>query len=229
MPLTPNSNVSSFTDLSAIPEIHGFLHEASHPTGNTLVLTHGAGTNCQARLLVEISEAFAASGFTVLRFDLPFRRDRPQGPPFPAVAAKDRDGLRRAVTLMKAKTRGRIFLGGHSYGGRQASILLSEEPDIVDAVLLLSYPLHPPRKPTELRTQHFPKLRTPALFVHGTRDPFATPDEMKSALELIPAPHAIYEIESAGHDLLGKKSSGATGIPSQIASKFKAFLEPQSK
>jgi uncharacterized protein len=229
MPHTPNSTISSFSDLSAAPEIHGFLHEPSHPTGNTLVLTHGAGTNCEARLLVEISEAFAASGFTVLRFDLPFRRDRPQGSPFPAGAAKDRDGLRRAVALMKAKTSGKIFLGSHSYGGRQASILLSEEPDLVEAVLLLSYPLHPPRKPTELRTQHFPKLRTPVLFVHGTRDPFGTPDEMKSALKLIPAPHAVYEIESAGHELLGKKSTGTTDIPSQIVSKFKTFLEQQSK
>jgi uncharacterized protein len=229
MPLTPHSSTSSFSDLSATPEIHGFLHVPPHPNGNTLVLTHGAGSNCQARLLVEISEAFAGSGFTVLRFDLPFRRDRPQGPPFPAGAGKDRDGLRRAVTLMKAKTRGQIFLGGHSYGGRQASILLSEEPDLVQAVLLLAYPLHPPRKPTELRTQHFPKLRTPALFVHGTRDPFATPDEMISALKLIPAPHSLYEIESAGHELLGKKSSAGTNIPAQIVGKFNAFLEQQSK
>ncbi|MGB9434258.1 MAG: alpha/beta fold hydrolase [Candidatus Acidiferrum sp.] len=212
-----------FADLKSEPAIRGFLHVPSQPTGNAIVLTHGAGSDCQSKLLVEMSDALAASGFTVLRFDLPFRIARPYGPPSPGTAIRDRDGLRRAVEVVKDKTSARLFMGGHSYGGRQASILASEEPQLVDGLLLLSYPLHPPRKPQEPRTGHFPRLATPAFFVHGTRDPFATTAEMNSALALIPASHALFEVQGAGHEILSKKS--ASEFSAQIVDHFKTFLK----
>lgn len=214
-----------FVDL-ADPPVRGFLHPPSQPSHGVIVLTHGAGANCQSKLLIEMSNAFAASGFTVLRFDLPFRSERPTGPPRPGSAARDRDGLRRAVALMKEKERGPIFLGGHSYGGRQATMLVAEDSQLVDALLLFSYPLHPPRKPEQLRTSHFPKLNRPAFFVHGTRDPFATIAEMESALKLIPAAHVLFEVEGAGHDLLIKKTFG--DLPSRVASEFQIFVENKS-
>jgi len=82
----------------------------------------------------------------VLRYDLSFRQARPHGPPRPGDAARDRDGLREQILKIREKKPERIWLGGHSYGGRQSSILAAEAPEIVDALLLLSYPLHPPRK-----------------------------------------------------------------------------------
>ena len=199
------------------------MHLPSRSNGDTVVLTHGAGANCQSRLLVDVSNALAASGFTVLRFDLPFRQLRPHGPPSFGGAARDRDGIRRAATLMRDRTPGRLFVGGHSYGGRQASVLVSEEPQLVDGLLLLSYPLHPPRKPGELRTSHFPKLTRPAFFVHGTRDPFATIAEMKSALEMIPGSHSLLELDGAGHDLLGGKTAGEW--PTRMVNEFQIFLK----
>src|SRR5438309_6405869 len=114
------SAIQEFTDLTADPPVRGFLHEPVRPKGEALVLTHGAGANCQSRLLLALATAFADAGFLVLRCDLPFRQSRPHGPPFPAMAARDREGLRRAFAAMRQKTAGRIFLGGHSYGGRQA-------------------------------------------------------------------------------------------------------------
>jgi predicted alpha/beta-hydrolase family hydrolase len=80
-------------------------------------------------------------------------------------------------------------------------MLAAEEPAIAEALLLLSYPLHPPEKPAQLRTAHFPQLRTPALFVSGTKDPFGTPDELREALALVPGWHELRLIENAGHDL----------------------------
>jgi predicted alpha/beta-hydrolase family hydrolase len=214
--------VTPFADLDAEPVIRGFLHLPPVSNGSAMVLTHGAGSNCQAKLLVEMSSALAVSGFTVLRFDLPFRSARPQGPPRPGSAERDREGLRRAVSIMREKTGGHLFLGGHSYGGRQSTILVAEEPELVEGLLLLSYPLHPPRKPAELRTTHFPNLRKPCLFVHGTRDPFGTIAEMQSALELIPAAHALLEVDGAGHDLLAKKA--VSDLPDRVAVAFRAFL-----
>jgi uncharacterized protein len=212
-----------FEDTAGEPAIHGFLHECARHTGNAIALTHGAGANCHSKLLVEISDALAEVGFTVLRFDLPFRVARPHGPPNPGSAARDRDGLRRAVSLMREKNHSRVFMGGHSYGGRQATMLVAEEPHLVDGLLLLAYPLHPPRNRKELRTSHFPKLTTPTFFVHGARDPFATPAELQSALALIPGPHAIMEIDGAGHDLLSKRATGE--LPALIAHDFKLFLK----
>jgi len=116
----------------------------------------------------------------------------------------------------------RVFLAGHSYGGRQASMLLAEDPGVADGLLLLSYPLHPPKKPTELRTKHFPQLVKPAFLVHGTRDPFATIAELQSTLALIPARHALLEVDGAAHDLLPPKS--ASDLPTRVAREFLAFV-----
>lgn len=181
--------------------VRGFLHEPEHPTGNGLVITHGAGSNSDTPLLRSVAEAFAKAGVVTLRCDLPFRQQRPKGPPFPAQAARDREGLRRAVEAVREIAGQRVFLGGHSYGGRQATMLAAEEPNFADALLLLSYPLHPPRKPQELRTGHFGSIQIPAVFVHGTRDTFGTVEEMRAALTLIPARTDLAVVEGAGHSL----------------------------
>ena len=211
-----------FSDLSGEPAVRGFLHEPAQPSGDGLVLTHGAGANCQSKLLIALAEAFADAGCLVLRCDLPFRQSRPHGPPFPAMAARDREGLCRAVEVLRSKVSGRIFLGGHSYGGRQGSMLAAEDPKVAAGLLLLSYPLHPPRKSADLRTGHFPQIHTPALFVHGGRDPFGSHDEMKTSLKLIPAPTLLLEVEGAGHELLGKKAN--EDLPSRIVEAFRQFF-----
>jgi uncharacterized protein len=211
-----------FSDLAAEPAVRGFVHEPPQPNGAGLVLTHGAGANCQSKLLVALAGAFADAGCLVLRCDLPFRQSRPHGPPFPAMATRDREGLRRAVDVLRSKTHGHIFLGGHSYGGRQSSMLAAEQPQLAAGLLLLSYPLHPPRKPAELRTAHFPQLKTPSLFVHGGRDPFGSHDEMRAALTLSPAKTLLMEVEGAGHELLGKKAE--ENLPSRIVQAFQEFF-----
>lgn len=195
------SLIERFADeTSGQPAVRGYLHKAENETRGALVLTHGAGANCGAPLLVAVAEGFAGAGYVVLRCDLPFRQVRPHGPPT-GNGALDRAGLRRAAQLLRELAPGRIFLGGHSYGGRQASMLVAEDPSSADALLLLSYPLHPPEKPQQLRTAHLPKLQVPALFVQGSRDPFGSLDEMRAAIKLIAAPAELLAIEGAGHDL----------------------------
>jgi predicted alpha/beta-hydrolase family hydrolase len=168
---------------------------------DSLILTHGAGSNRNSPLLVAVASALGESGRFVVRYDLPFRQERPNGPPRPGDAARDRDGLRAEVLRIRESKPGRVWLGGHSYGGRQASMLAAENPRLVDGLLLLSYPSHPPKKPEQLRTAHFPKLKTPAFFVHGSRDPFGTLEELRQAIALIPAETRLIVVEGAGHDL----------------------------
>jgi predicted alpha/beta-hydrolase family hydrolase len=168
---------------------------------NILLLTHGAGSNRNAPLLVALANAFSEYEVEVVRYDLPFRQERPKGPPRPGDAARDREGLREQITKLRERHPGQVWLGGQSYGGRQSSMLAAETPGLVDRLLLLSYPLHPPGKPAQLRTAHFATLNTPTLFVHGSRDPFGSLEEMRNAIQLISAPVRLIEVEGVGHDL----------------------------
>jgi predicted alpha/beta-hydrolase family hydrolase len=200
------------------------FHQPPSPTGDGLVLTHGAGGSARAPLLVALGEAFAARGVTVLRYDLPFRQASRTAPPRPSGAARDREGLRQAVAAMRSRLRGRVFLGGQSYGGRQASMLAAAEPGLVDGLLLLSYPLHPPGRPTELRTAHLPKLTAPTLFAHGSRDPFGTLDEVEAARPLIAAPTSLLGVTGAGHDLFRAPRRAGADVAADIAATFLQFL-----
>ncbi len=200
--------------------VHGFLDRPAGALGDGLVLTHGAGGDSRMALLAAVSGAFTAAGVCVLRCDLPFRQRRPHGPPSPSTAAGDRAGLRDAVAAMRAIVPGRVFLGGQSYGGRQASMLVAEAPELAAGLLLLSYPLHPPGKPERPRTEHFPALRTPSLFVHGPNDPFASTDELRAALALTAAPVEMVEIAGAGHDL----ARGAFDVAGLVVEPFRQFV-----
>jgi len=187
-----------------------------------LVLTHGAGGNAKAPLLMALATLFEGHGLAVQRYDLPYRQSRPKGPPRPPDAARDRAGLRQAAEAMRSLATGRLLLGGQSYGGRQASILAASEPGLLDALLLLSYPLHPPGKPGDQRTAHFPELRTPALFVHGSVDPFGTLGEVEAARTLIPARTQLLPIDGAGHDLLRRR---APAVAQTIVAAFLEFID----
>lgn len=208
---------------SGNPPVHGQLHRAEKSDADALVLTHGAGGTSDARLLVLLAEAFATRGLHVLRCDLPFRQKRPHGPPSPASAKEDQQGVKAAALLLRERFGGRIFLGGQSYGGRQASMLAASESGLAAGLLLLSYPLHPPNRPAQLRTAHFPKLETSVLFVSGTKDPFGSIDELEAARALIPGKTKLIAVIGAGHSLLTK--SNEPQLVADIVSAFISFFE----
>jgi predicted alpha/beta-hydrolase family hydrolase len=217
LPVTP------FTDETpGEAPVRGTLHRAPDSSGNFLVLTHGASGNSNAALLVAVAQAFASTGISVLRCDLPYRQRRPHGPPSPGNASEDQEGLRRALILMKGLFAGRGFLGGSSYGGRQASLLAAPQPGLIEGLLLLSYPLHPPGKPTQLRTAHFSQLRTPSLFISGTRDAFGTIAELQAAIKLIPAPTDLTAIEGGSHGL--SEPGSAQAVADVARKRFADFL-----
>jgi uncharacterized protein len=207
------------------PPVRGTLHRPSGDAVDGLVLTHGAGSASESPLLVALAGALAARGLVALRCDLPFRQARPQGPPSPSGAARDRAGLRAAVTALASVAPRRVSIGGHSYGGRQASLLAAEDPAVAPALLLLAYPLHPPGRPGELRVAHFPELRTPTMFVHGTADPFGSVAELRGALALIPAPTALHLEPGVGHDLGAARRSRAARaeLAARIADRWLEF------
>lgn len=182
----------------------GVVADIEHPDGRprgVAVLAHGAGGNRCAVILRAVAAELVTRGLVVARIDLPYRQRRPKGPPSPSTAPADRDGIRAACAVFRAEAGGPLIVGGHSYGGRQASMAVAEDPDLADGLLLTSYPLHPPGKPDRARTEHLPSITVPTVVVHGSTDPFATPAELVDAIALITAPARIVEIEKVGHDL----------------------------
>jgi predicted alpha/beta-hydrolase family hydrolase len=185
------------------PGIRGWLHRPASKPSAAIAITHGAGSNCEAALLVAVAEEFAKLGWLVLRYDLSFRQARPKGSPVHS-AAKDQEGIRLVSEWLRPQTKGPLYLSGHSYGGRMTSILAAQDSSVADALLLLSYPLHPPKQPEKSRTEHFPSLRVPTFFAHGMRDEFGSIEEIEAARQLIPACTTVWTADKAPHGLAAK-------------------------
>ena len=104
-----------------------------------------------------------------------------------------------------------VFAGGRSFGGRVFSMAVADGMPCAGLVLI-SYPLHPPGKPDQLRTEHFSKIKVPCLFVSGTRDAFGTPEEIKRATKKIKGPVEHVWMEGGDHGLRGKDAEVAAVV-----------------
>jgi predicted alpha/beta-hydrolase family hydrolase len=186
-----------------LDEIAGVAHEPQGKPTGAVVLTHGAGGSRESPLLQKVCDEWARRGFIAVRYNLPYRRRRPKGPPSGS-AATDQAGVVEAIALAHTLADGPVIAGGHSYGGRMTSMVIAEAAADVDVLTLFSYPLHPPGKPERARTEHLPRITVPTVFTHGTADPFGTIDELRPAAALIGAGTEIVEVTGARHDLGSK-------------------------
>ncbi|MFT3715620.1 MAG: alpha/beta fold hydrolase [Gordonia sp. (in: high G+C Gram-positive bacteria)] len=188
----------------------GVVADVDHPEGaarGLVILAHGAGSDRESVLLTTLSASLTGIGLVVARIDLPYRQQRPKGPPSPSKAPADRDGIRKAVAALRHRAgSGPVIVGGQSYGGRQASMVVADDPGLADGLLLTSYPLHPPGKPEKQRTEHLPDITTPTVIIHGRSDAFATSDEMAAAARLFAGPVHVVEVDKADHSLKPGKS-----------------------
>ena len=183
-----------------LEQIAGVAHQpVGDPTG-VVVLTHGAGGSRESPLLQQVCSEWARRGWLAVRYNLPYRRRRPTGPPSGS-AATDRAGIVEAITLCRSLAGGPLIAGGHSYGGRQTSMVVAAGDAPVNVLTLFSYPVHPPGKPERPRTEHLPDITVPTVFTYGTSDPFGTPAEVHHAAAMIAAPTELVEITGARHDL----------------------------
>jgi predicted alpha/beta-hydrolase family hydrolase len=101
-------------------------------------------------------------------------------------------------------------------------MLAASEPGLVDGLVLLSYPLHPPKKPEQSRTAHLPDLRIPALFVHGSRDSMGSIEEIEEALKLVPARTELVIVQRTGHELVSVKTIGDVVVT--VVKAFRKFF-----
>jgi uncharacterized protein len=182
-------------------------------TPGAVLLAPGAGSNRQQPSLVAIEAALAP--VPVERMDFPYRKAGKKVPDKTPVLL---DAVRcEAAALVERSgcSADRLVLGGRSMGGRMCSMAVADGLPAA-ALILICYPLHPPGKPENLRIAHLGSLRVPCLFIHGTRDPFATPDELREHTAAIPAAVTHVWVEGKGHDL-----KGADGL---IASTIRDWL-----
>lgn len=186
-----------------LDDIAGVAHEPEGTAEGVVILTHGAGGSRDAPLLRRICDEWARRGWLAVRYNLPYRRRRPKGPPSGSAKA-DQAGVAEAVAVARTLAEGPVIAGGHSYGGRMTSMAVADRTAEVDVLTLFSYPLHPPGKPERARTGHLPRITVPTAFTHGTADPFGSIDELRPAADLIGAPTTIVEITGARHDLGSK-------------------------
>lgn len=176
-----------------------------------MVLAPGAGAGRDQAGLVCVDEHVTARGVTVERIDFPYRLAGRRAPDRPAVLVA---AVTAAVTTLAGRldvASDRVVAGGRSMGGRMASMAAADGLALAGLVLI-SYPLHPPGRPERLRTEHFPRLRAPCLFVSGTRDAFGRPDELTAAVEAIPGPVSLRWIDGGDHGLRGRDGEVADAV-----------------
>jgi len=177
-----------------------------------VLLAHGAGADMRAAALTVVADALAGERIPSLRFDFPYRQAGRRAPDRPPVLLA---AVRAAAAELARRTNlppERLVLGGRSMGGRICSMAVADDADPLPALglVLLGYPLHPPGKPERLRVEHFPSIVVPVLFVSGTRDAFAAPDELERHAEQIKGPVRFWWLETADHGFKPLKASGLT-------------------
>ncbi len=189
-----------------------------------LLLTPGAGADRSSPALVAIEEALVGDTVSVERMDFPYRRAGRRRPDPPAVLIA---AIRQGASALAAGARldpADVVLAGRSMGGRMCSLAVAEGVP-ARALVLLSYPLHPPGRPERLRVEHFPALTLPCLFVSGTRDAFARPDELEAATASIPGRVTHVWVEGGDHGLRGKEAAVAEAVRAWLL----ALLQPADR
>ena len=180
----------------------------------TVVLAHGAGAGKDHPWMKRVALALESAGFRVVTFNFPYIDAKKHVPDRPAVleahmAAVWRDAAKDA--------KGPVFAAGKSMGGRIAS-QVAAKAELIPApagLVFFGYPLHPPGKPDQRRDAHLPKIAAPMLFMQGTRDPFASPDEMRALVDGLPG-STLSSVEGGDHSLMTTRKAGAKSVEDAV-------------
>ncbi|NBN89477.1 MAG: dienelactone hydrolase [Actinobacteria bacterium] len=165
-----------------------------------VVLFPGAGSDRNHSSLLEIESRLAP--LPVARVDFPYRRAGRRAPDRSPVLLDCVVTEVRAFAAANGCRTSSLVIGGRSMGGRMCSMAAADGLS-VKGLVLISYPLHPPAKPENLRTEHLSRITVPTLFVHGTNDPFGSPIEMRRRVRKIKGDVTLRFVDRGRHDLKG--------------------------
>lgn len=214
---------------ASVDVVDAVWHEPDDRAGVTVVLAHGAGGDLHDDGLVALAEVVAATGHRAVRVNLPYRQRRAKGPPPRAErSVADWAAVRAAVA---GRVQGPLVVGGKSYGGRVATMLVAsghaDPDDRTVGVVCCSYPLHPPGRPERLRVDHLGDVVVPVLFLQGTNDPFGNPTELGGHLDDLGGPATVVEVAGANHSLhvpRTRSADGNTHPPPEVIAGLRAEL-----
>lgn len=208
--------------------------KAAAGAGCGLLLAPGASAGRDQPALVAIERALAPHGVAVERMDFPYRLAGRHSPDRPPVLV---EAVRRAAAKLASDANlppERVLLGGRSLGGRMCSVAAAGAVEVEGGgdrlpclgLVLVSYPLHPPGKPDRVRSEHFPAIDVPCLFVSGSRDAFATPEELEQATTAIQGPVTLVVLDGGDHALRGKDSVVAGVVAEWVLDLVSSLKDP---
>jgi len=180
----------------------------------TVVLAHGAGAGKDHPWMVRVARAFESADFRVVTFNFPYIDAKRRVPDKPAVLEAHFETVWRDAA---AGATGPMFAAGKSMGGRIASQVAAKGglTPAPAGLVFFGYPLHPPAKPNQRRDAHLPQIAAPMLFLQGSRDPFATPEEMRALVDRLPG--ATLSITEGGdHSLATTRKAGAESVEAAV-------------
>ena len=196
-----------------VDSVEALLQRPEGPDGAPAVLlAHGSGASVESEFLERFAEALAREGFPVLRFRYAYAeraaREGKRRPPdrMPLLQRVHRAALE---ALEERLPDAPVILAGKSMGGRVASHLVAEGVPCA-GLALLGYPLHPTGKPESLRSEHFPRVHAPSLFLQGTRDKLCDLALLERELAKYGAPYVLHVVEGGDHSFGVLKRSGRT-------------------
>jgi predicted alpha/beta-hydrolase family hydrolase len=174
-------------------------YEPTRPADALLVLAHGAGAGQRHPFMVAVAQGLATRGIAVVTFDFVYMHQRRRAPDRTVVLEETFRRVIDAATRHSGPQN--LFIGGKSMGGRMATHLAGQSLPGLRGVVVFGYPLHPPGKPEQLRTGHFPNVAAPLLVVQGEHDTFGTPEELQPHVAAIPAPVTLHTVPGGDHSL----------------------------
>jgi len=190
--------------------VTALLYPAAKKTksGTTIILGHGAGSNQLSPFMQLFASGLAERGLDALTFNFVYMENRKGAPDTKAKLEACYSAVIDAATSHKKLKGNRLLIGGKSMGGRIASQVAATGDERIAGLVFLGYPLHPPGQPQKLRTDHWPSIKAPMLFVQGTRDAFGTPDEINPILKKLKLKASMYVVETGDHSMKVQKSAG---------------------
>ena len=203
----PQKLIIKVTDADSVTAL---LYPAAKKTrtGQTIILGHGAGSNQLSGFMRLFAAGLAERGLDAMTFNFIYMEHGRSVPDQkPKLEACYRAVIEAASTHRKLKGND-LLIGGKSMGGRIASQVAAEGDERIKGLVFLGYPLHPPGQPQKLRTDHWPSIKAPMLFVQGTRDAFGTPDEINPILKKLKMKATVYSVDTGDHSLKVQKSAG---------------------
>jgi predicted alpha/beta-hydrolase family hydrolase len=175
--------------------------------GKTIVLGHGAGANQLSGFMVMVANELAARGLDVVTFNFLYTEKGRGAPDHRTKLETCYNAVIEAVRADKRLKGNRLVIGGKSMGGRIASQVAAAGLTDIAGLVFLGYPLHPPGNPEKLRKDHLKNIRSPMLFMQGSRDAFGTPGELRDMIAELSLPATLYEIAGGDHSFKVLKSS----------------------